>query len=127
MAWKIYFFFYSILLVLSYLAGWGGRWIVYDYLDIPMQIVLLSGLYGYTFKKRIGSVGFWRKWLPFIIIWDLAGLLIHYEPSQDNEGAVLMGITIYVLYLIIIPAYLAIYFYGHKSEELWNPQPTPPQ
>jgi hypothetical protein len=54
----------------------------------------------------------------------LAGLLIHYDPSQDNENAVLMGVVIYILYLIIIPAYLAIFFYAHKSEELWNPQPT---
>jgi len=126
MAWKIYFFFLSSLLVLSYWAGWGDRWIVYDYLDVPMQIILFSGLYGYAFKQRIGSAGFWRIWLPFIIFWDLAGLLIHYEPSQDNESAVLMGVLIYIVYMPIIPAYLAIYFYGHKSEELWNPQTNSP-
>jgi len=124
MGWKIYFFFYSTLAVLSYWAGWGERWIFYDYLDIPIQIILFTGLYGYTFKKIIWQAGFWRKFLPWIVCWDLAGLLIHYDPSQDNENAVLMGVVIYILYLIIIPAYLAIYFYGHKSEELWNPQPT---
>ena len=127
MGWKFYFFFYSILLVLSYWAGWGERWIVYDYLDVPMQIILLAGIYGYSYKQRIGNVGFWRKWLPLVILWDLAGLLIHYEPSQDNENTILMGVVIYILYLIIIPAYIAIYLYSHKSEKLWNPQPTPPQ
>ncbi len=127
MAWKIYFFFFCALYFLSYWAGWGERWIVYAYLDAPIQIVLLAGVYGYAFKKRIGSAGFWQKWLPFVVVWDLAGLFIHYDPSQDNEAAVFMGIAIYILYLIIIPAYCALYFYGHKSGKLWNPQPSPPQ
>jgi hypothetical protein len=127
MTWRIYFFFYSILLGLSYWAGWGERWLVYEYLEIPMQIILLTGLYGYAFKKIIWGAGFWRKYLPIIICWDLVGLLIDYEPSQDNEAAALMGIVIFILCLITIPAYMAVYFYGHKSEELWNPQPAPPQ
>jgi len=126
-AWKIYFFVYSALVILSYGAGWGERWIAYDYLDIPVQIVLLAGLYGYAFKKQIGNAGFWRKWLPLVVVWDLAGLLIRYDSSQDNERAVLMGVVIYLAYLIIIPAYCALYFYGHKSEKLWKPLPTPPQ
>ena len=122
MAWKIYFFVYSALVILSYGAGWRERWIAYDYLDIPVQIVLLAGLYGYAFKKQIGNAGFWRKWLPLVVVWDLAGLLIRYDSSQDNERAVLMGVVIYLAYLIIIPAYCALYFYGHKSEALWNPK-----
>lgn len=124
MAWKFYFFFYSSLVVWSYLAGWGSRGLVYEYLDIPMQITLFTGLYGYAFKKIIWRAGFWRKYLPFIIGWDLVGILIDYEPYQNNEGEVLIGIVIFILYTITIPAYMAIYFYSHKSEELWNPQST---
>lgn len=127
MAWKIYLFFYLALGVWSYSAGWGERWIVYDFVDVPVQIILLAGVYGYAFKTIIGSAGFWRKWLPFVVVWDLVGLLIHYEPAQDSEAAVLMGIVIYLVYLIIIPAYCALYFYGHKSEQLWNPPAASPQ
>jgi hypothetical protein len=127
MGWKIYFVFYFALSVYSYWVSWGADRNILEYLGILVETTLLIGVYGFVFKKKIGLPGFWRKSGFFIIFWHLMTLFFYYEPPQDNTESLIVGLAFYVVSLIFIPAYCAIYFYGYKSEGLWNPQPTPAQ
>ena len=79
-------------------------------------------------KKTIGERSFWRRFFVVLIIADIIDAFHQYNIGTfDPEGMWRPEITFSILIALSIPYYIALYFYGYKSEELWNPQPNPPQ
>ena len=124
MGWKIYFYCLTLLLVSLYvltftylLPDTSAAMKIALYVDLPISIVALVGLYGYAFRKRIGHPNFWKVWLVVVVLWDMFYNLVlsgwtHLE-LQDM-------IAFLLAYGILFPEYFAIYMYGFRSGELWQ-------
>ena len=140
MGWKIYFWFITLLLSAAtgllmtdsvgiLLPDEGGpifdeSWNWLDWLSIPITWIGIVGFFGFTYKKIIGEQNFWKRWLIFVLIFDISNTVYDYYP----EGFVTEDMWFDILaYSLFIPYYVALYLYGYKSDSLWNPQPTPPQ
>ena len=60
----------------------------------------------------------------FVIIgWDIFYSFV-LEDITDFDGftAIETLIVIIIMLIIIIPEYIALFFYGYRSEALWKPQ-----
>jgi len=120
--WKVYL--WVMVLLLATVPILGVQWIQpLDLVDLGISIAGTAGLFGYAYRRHIGSRSFWRAWLPIEVVWDLAivlflapiGMAQQYpnaEPSTFLEDAI--GI------LVLTPLYLALYFYAFRSPELWQ-------
>lgn len=124
MVWKIYFCCLTALLVVLYVITFStpvkG---IPTYLDVPISVVALVGLYGYAFKKRIGNDNFWKMWFFVIVLWDAFYNLVLPEWAVFQPVDL---VAILIGYGIIVPGYLALYLYGFRSQPLWKdtaPQP----
>ena len=71
MGWKIYFWIFVILVLWGYSGVFSENVTVYDYVDVPISIIGLTGFFGFAFKKRFLSPGFWKIWLFITFIWDI--------------------------------------------------------
>ena len=91
---------------------------MWDWLDIPISIGALIGLYGFSYQRRIGQGKFWQNWFYGIILWDI--LFIFYlsespfELESETEGLIFLALA--------IPWYIALYLYGFRSDNLWKSQ-----
>lgn len=108
MFWKIYFWFFIVILVLGYSTeGIGGIWGI---IDLLISIVALAGLFLYAYKKSFLNSAFWKAYLPLFIIWDFTYNLI-IEPSVSGttfEPIALVG------FLFLVPIYIALYLYAFR-------------
>jgi hypothetical protein len=134
MGWKIYFWF--ITLLFGHLTGsliadslgilpldeegpildepWG--WL--DWLSLLIAWIGIVGLFGFSYKKAIGEQNFWKRWFIFILVFDISYAIYEHYP----KGFVAEEVWLDILgYSIPVPIYIALYLYGYKSEELWNP------
>lgn len=144
MGWKIYFWVFTILIVISALYGItyslgilfpdeidparAESWIWVDWVYLPVVGISIFGLFGYAYQKTFGKQSFWKRWFIFILIFDASSMVYEYSTGVfDIEGMWQPVITLSLLIAIFLPYYVALYLYSYKSEELWNPQPTPPQ
>jgi len=80
---------------------------------------VLVGLYAYAFKKQIGVTEMWKYLLFIFIGWDVTYNLIIYsflnvaqQTGIDNASSQVMESL--VGWVIIFPAYYAIYKLGFK-------------
>lgn len=124
MGWKIYFCCLTLLLVTLYvltfayfLPNSSASMNIAHYLDLPISIVALVGLYGYAFRKRIGHPNLWKVWLVIIVLWDMFYNLV----LSGWTHLELVDMVIFLLvYGILFPEYFALYMYGFRSGELWQ-------
>ena len=108
--------------------GSDGFLIWKDWLYIPIFGISIAGIFGFAYKKPIGKQKFWKTWFVLILLLDTLSMTHDYFSGFWNmEEMWRPAITITLIIAFILPYYLALYFYGHKSEELWKPLPTPPQ
>jgi len=137
MHWKIFFFIYSGLFGLGLVASWNDPWPTYDLFDLPIQIILLIGFFGFAFKRRIVHAKFWSIWLPIYIFWEIA-YFFYFSNIEEGQnelealdfsslgqgiGLAELGILFAVIFIFFIPC-LSIYLYSYKSEDLWNSPST---
>jgi hypothetical protein len=118
MVWKIYFWVLTVLLVVLYVLTLSSSDVaVYYYLDVPVSVLGLVGLYGYAFKKRLVHANFWKVWFIIVVLWDIFFNLVLPARAliemQDIIVLVICG-------AIIIPEYVALYLYGFRSRALWS-------
>lgn len=124
MGWKIYFCCLTLLLVSLYvltftyfLPNSSASMNIAHYLDLPISIVALVGLYGYAFRKRIGHPNLWKVWLVVIVLWDMFyNLFLSGWTHLELPDMV----AFLLAYGILFPEYFALYMYGFRSGELWQ-------
>lgn len=125
MGWKIYFFILTGLLLVLYAITFSGPLEgVLHYLDVPISMVALLGIYGYAFKRPIGHYNLWKIWFFVIVLWDGFYNLIPFKAAVFQPSDL---VAILIGYGIIIPGYVALYLYGFRSQSLWErktQQPT---
>jgi hypothetical protein len=79
-----------------------------------LSAALLTALWGYSLQRRIGSAGYWRA-VFWLVLFANSVMLI---PVLLGDRAVAMFTA--ALTLLIVPAYVAAYFYAYRSAGLWE-------
>ena len=85
------------------------------------QLVTLIGVFGFAYSKSILSKRLWQIWLPMIIL--LRDAVLHAQGFWDeSSGYGTLFLTLVTLFAVIfaLPEYLAIYYYGYRSDPLWE-------
>lgn len=126
MGWKIYFIALLTLTIGAYIAAFSD----FDYIDIPLNMISMIGLFGYAYKRRFFFRGFWKYWLFVIIFWDSLHLFLSIKHSwiNDRESIELAGHNFIVAIIIgaaiglaiFLPGFIALYLYGFRSKDLWD-------
>ena len=128
--WKLYSVIFSLLLLFAYYDFILKGITIYDFADIVISLTALTGLFGYTFTKKIYSQALWRIWLFVIVIWDLFYNLyltaILGVAQGVAQGGDKINITeVLIAFIFIFPEYVALYLYGYKSTALWEHKNNP--
>ena len=79
-----------------------------------LSAALLTALWGYALQRRIGSQRYWRA-VFWLVLFANAAMLI---PVLLGDRAVALFAA--ALTLLIVPAYLAAYFYAYRSTAFWE-------
>ena len=123
-AWKIYLLLMIVLMALLF-AFEGAQWIqTADVIDLAVFAIATVGLFGFAYRRRIGSRTFWSMWLPVEVVWDFA-VLLAIEPAgfayrfPDGERTAVFSVETAVGVLLVLPLYIALYRYAFRSPELW--------
>jgi hypothetical protein len=118
--WKIYFWFVAALLALKYVSIFFIDESFYKYLTRPIPIVPLAGLYGYAYQKTIIGAVFWKIWFFLVLILEVV-YQINFGREILSQQDIAFAITIRsILFVVMLPEYIALYFYAFKSQELWE-------
>jgi hypothetical protein len=83
-----------------------------------LSAVLLTALWGYALQRPIGSERYWRAAFWLVLFANVV-MLVPVLLSGGPVALVTGGLT-----LLIVPAYLAAYFYAYRSPRLWAPAPS---
>ena len=93
---------------------------IVDYIDISFALFALIGVFGFAFKIVVLNQNVWKVYLPFIILWDIG-----YSALRDEwiwgEELMYEIIALGLMALILIPQYVAIFRYGFRSKQIWEP------
>jgi hypothetical protein len=120
--YKWYFCIFLVAMVAVYIdICANNKAIAFDYIELPVSLVGVFGLFGYAFKRHIFNSWTWKIYLIFIIIWDIVGFFVYPHGQIVGESS-LTGKIVTMIFLIgfILPYYTALYLYGYKSKHFWN-------
>ena len=115
---------YAALLTFGVLAGearnvsLSGEVSALTFANWVLSAVLLTALWGYALQRPIGSAAYWRAafWL---VLFANAVMLV---PVLLAGGPVVWFTA--ALTLLIVPAYIAAFRYGHRSPGVWGATTT---
>ena len=111
---------YAAVLTFGVLAGEaanlsrGGEVTALTLGNWTLSAALLTALWGYALQRRIGNERYWRA-VFWLVLFANAVMLV---PVLLGDRAVAMFTA--ALTLLIVPAYLAAYFYAYRSPALWE-------
>lgn len=119
--WKIYFFVYALLMILSMpelLLDPQANLI--DWLYLLFMLASLIGLFGFVFMKPILVPAVWLPVLAAVFIADVA-----YPFATAIDLAAEMSRDVYLVanaigWLFSIPCYVAIYLYSKPGNPIWD-------
>ena len=99
---------------------------IWDYVDIPMTIGALAGVYGYAFGARWARPWVWMAMLVAILLWDLVYNFVlrtfEHWGVQDQTGLfMLLGFG----FVVFLPEYVALYLYGRSRDPIWAGATSP--
>lgn len=109
---KIYLVF-VILLFLTFDFISEDPLTMLEYIDYTIWLISLLGVFGYAFNKKIFNKQFWQVLLLFKILWDVFVNFHDFDFSYTTQAPKLA--FLFLLFLILIPTYVAIYLYGHEN------------
>jgi len=115
--WRIYFFFYVIILILGVFPGvfneniWTCR-IQIKIMDVIFCIINATGLFAYTYKKNIFNPGFWKIFFLVLLIWHVYLNVFVMPVTTPGNTTVLEWILIDLS--MHTPLYIAIFLYAFK-------------
>lgn len=97
-------------------------WEIRDIAELSAWVFSLVGVFGFAYSRVLLRPLVWRAWLPTVIIWDIWVVVIE-TAMVPNESSISLAAMVSVLMLVLIlPEYLALYFYGYRSNEIWQKQ-----
>ena len=124
--WKIVFWFYIALFVLTLLAlPLVGGLSVIDYFELAISIVGTVALFGFAYDKAVLTVAFWRYYfyvmlvetVVYTVVWPAAGFQ-RYGMDTGFDGS-------YVFELCFVSALIYVmYVYSHRCDFLWEKTKT---
>jgi len=97
-----------------------------EYLGYFLTIISSVGLYGFVFQKRVVDKSIFVMTLVFVLVeWagaipDFIAVINSIEGQWDGEVFLGLGISIFVITLLTLPLYIALYLYAFKSEHIWG-------
>jgi hypothetical protein len=116
--WRVYAFFLtgSLLLSYAYAGATDPRPVLV--LDVAFSVIGISGLFGFAYRKRVLHPHVWMAAAVLLPIWDALINFVLYRPQDADPASVSVSL------LLLVPQYLALWRYGHSSPDVWDP-PAP--
>ncbi len=122
--WKVFFFISAMLMVLA-LLGIAvldkSLLSVFDYIDIFLSLISITGLFGFAFYKSIGNVVFWRYFFYAVLLETIIYNVIFPMFGVEQFGA---AVTIDIWF---IPQVICCYFflfamhsYAYRCPFIWD-------
>lgn len=115
--WKIYFWimlistFRNLLLLLNYSdkINWSGYWLSFTNYYLPLSVVGLIGLFGYSYSKQILNKKLWKSLFLFLLLLFLYSRIQFFLTIPGN----MVFHYINFFYLILpLPMLIALYRYA---------------
>ncbi len=119
MFWKIYAIVMTVILLIAYFFTFRYGMQTLDYVDLPVSIIALIGVYGFAFRIRLISYWIWRVWLLVVLGWN--GYYNFYDALisvPEYSPFILTGMVL--AFVVLVPEYIALFLYGFRSSSLWD-------
>lgn len=122
LGWKIYFW---ILLLLQCLFIFSNLYEVesigwQELVDCFIYIVVLAGVFGLAFQKKIFLIWFWRYFILVLLLWDVSYTAMQFfAHDMDEVSQLTFAFTLLFLSPFIFFQYFALYKYAFQSTYLW--------
>lgn len=123
--WKVFFWIFVPLACLSFWSVIAD--VESSNIDKLGEVIVYSligtGLFGFSYNKKIFTIRFWRFFIPVAIGWDIYTLVSQdWSVFSENEIAVyiFIGITLVCLGLMLFFQYFGLYKYAYQSQEIWD-------
>ncbi len=123
--WKIYVVVLALLVALAPAVVLSTDPTVFDWIDLPASALLIVGLFGFAFRRRVLSQAFWRGAFFALLAWSvLYNFVISrlVELGQRGIPAPLWNMVAGIA--ILLPAYVGLYLYAFGSEDFWQEAPS---
>jgi hypothetical protein len=117
--WRIYAFFLTAALFLSYGTAAATDFKPILVLDVVSSVLGISGLFGYAYRKRVFRRRFWAWCALLLPTWDLVLNFLLYRPHGYEPAISAVGV------LLFVPEYVALWRYARSSPEIWNAPADP--
>ncbi len=119
--WLIYAIALTAVLLGIFWMSLQQPYTVADYVDIPLTIGALAGVYGYALNWRLGRPWVWLVMLVAIIVWDIVynfflRSFTHWGIDDGLGLLILLGVG----FLIFLPEYIALLLYCRPSDAVWG-------
>jgi len=108
MLWKIYFWVFAAIAVLSALNGFGdSKNLILTIIDVLLNAGAIAAFFFFTYRKQIGSQRLWKIFAAVFILYDIAYSLF-VDPAKSVPAAI-FGL------MIMIPVYVAVFMYSRGA------------
>ena len=119
--WKIYFFFITLISILGVVSIYfDPNFGIFEIFSIITVVPATIGLFGYVFRKKILNPKFWNIFFFSYLSWSILYIFVSKADQQAGMSNNEYIITIIIGTTISIPAYLALFYYGRASCNIWR-------
>lgn len=126
MIWKLYFLIFLLFIVSNWLDYVSNGLYWYHLFFVLSDVILLIGIFGYSFKRKIFYRSLWQMVLTPMVFVGLLGVMLITPEKEVSERfnhidtlQEIMLILILV-FLFVGPALVALCLYSYKSLNLWR-------
>jgi hypothetical protein len=116
---KVYFWIFIILYPVLFIfeLSESEPLEITDYLDYVIGIVVLLGVFGYCYQKRIFNNAFWRIYLPLVVVWDSLIMFKELKGDPDLSDPIFILLMAIITLIVVVPGYIGLYLYSYKTVE----------
>ncbi|MCL1126074.1 hypothetical protein [Shewanella surugensis] len=114
LAWKFYFYAFLSMTLMSYLGLMGQEVRFIDILDTLTSSIMLVALFGYIYKKNIFPAYVWIFVGIFCLSENVLYSYLSHVTLHGNSPSVIYTFGTILLWLINLPALLAIFLYSRS-------------
>jgi hypothetical protein len=115
---QAYAIFLSGLLGFIFWMSLKQRYTWVEWLDLPMTVIALLGVWGYGFSWMRLRGWFWHAVLGGILVWDL---VFNFFLRSFTHWGVQSRLAVYEMlavgFVLFLPEYIALYLYGHSQSK----------